>query len=365
MLSPMPPPSQINPKNRVRAQFDRFVEGNPGRPNQITTAQAKLLIHIAENEEPKWTPELRDDVAKLITEDGDKFQPDARKMLNDFVSATPTLRDLPDPKVMEKDEGGSYQWRPKRGGQPFVDGVSYDDVIMGTIGDCYLAVGFAAVAKTDPEAIEDAITDNKDGTFTVRFYEKGPDGTKREVHITVDSDLPIAKYTGNPLYMRSRAGNELWPSILEKAYAEWKGGYQAIGRGGRVGDVVFAVSGKPGTAILDTSTSSAQQEKIWRALKEGEAKKWPMAAVTFTTSPQDPGYVPSPPDYDAKRGVPKHAYLILGTEEEAGERYVHGYNPWGEYEPLGDQQDDGTFRIKLADFFKYVAQLQISGIPSQ
>ena len=40
------------------------------------------------------------------------------------------------------------------------------------LGDCFLLASLSAIAAVDPKAIEDAITDHGDGTYSVRFFEK-------------------------------------------------------------------------------------------------------------------------------------------------------------------------------------------------
>jgi hypothetical protein len=66
--------------------------------------------------------------------------------------------------------------------------------------------------------ITDAIKDNKDGTFTVRFYNLDWTGSKKAESVTVDADLPMNG--ASPAYAKSTESLELWPSILEKAYAQ-------------------------------------------------------------------------------------------------------------------------------------------------
>ena len=44
----------------------------------------------------------------------------------------------------------------------------------------------------------------------------------------MDDRLPIRK--GSPIYMRSASSVEMWPSLLEKAYAKAKGSYELLNR---------------------------------------------------------------------------------------------------------------------------------------
>jgi len=107
------------------------------------------------------------------------------------------------------------------------------DTAQGALGDCFFIASMAAVANASPSTIADAITYNeKDHTYTVRFYEEqGYYGDMKPVFITVDAYLPVSGDRSDPAYAGD-PGQKLWPSIMEKAYAKWKGGYDVIGEGG-------------------------------------------------------------------------------------------------------------------------------------
>jgi hypothetical protein len=189
--------------------------------NTITPDEAKSIIDTAKAER-KWTPELKAEVSALLSGGTAKFSGSAKGDLQAFLAATPTQRDLADPKVLAAD-ATKIAWNPMPGGQLYVDGINFDDVAQGYIGDCYLEGAMSAVAQTHPEAIKDALKDNGDGTFTVRFFEPQPGGrAPRPVSITVDGDLPGRTVGSQPYYAHGRDFKELWPALIEKAYAQWR-----------------------------------------------------------------------------------------------------------------------------------------------
>ena len=57
--------------------------------------------------------------------------------------------------------------------KPVVNGVNPDDVSQGALGDCWYIASLQAVARSNPRIIEEAITDNGNGTYTVRLYHDG------------------------------------------------------------------------------------------------------------------------------------------------------------------------------------------------
>src|SRR5258706_15750733 len=52
-------------------------------------------------------------------------------------------------------------------GRPVFGGVSADDVVQGTIGDCFFLSSLAALAHTHPDIVVRALDDHHDGTYTV------------------------------------------------------------------------------------------------------------------------------------------------------------------------------------------------------
>ena len=58
------------------------------------------------------------------------------------------------------------------------------------------------------------------GIFRFRFW------FGRWIEIVVDDRLPVKRDA--PLYMKSAAAEEMWPALLEKAYAKAKGSYELL-----------------------------------------------------------------------------------------------------------------------------------------
>jgi hypothetical protein len=79
-------------------------------------------------------------------------------------------------------------------------------------------------AKNDPERIKNMIRDNDDGTYTVTFKERvlSDPPTYMDVPITVNADFPgglNGTQHAQPGDTAAYGKKEVWPLILEKAYA--------------------------------------------------------------------------------------------------------------------------------------------------
>ena len=113
-----------------------------------------------------------------------------------------------------------YQYRTASGSL-YQNGISYQDIDQGILGDCYLLAGLAGIASRTPSAIQNMFTDNGDGTYAVRFYNNGVAD-----YVTVDRQLPTDA-AGHFVYanrdrglLYNNSANELWVALAEKAYAQ-------------------------------------------------------------------------------------------------------------------------------------------------
>lgn len=243
----------------------------------------------------------------------------------------------------------AYKWESVgEKGSLYIDDVSYADVVQGAAGDCYFVSSLASLANVDPGAIKDAIKQNDDGTYTVRFFEKGAKGALKPVYVTVNDELVMTE--GRPLYLRSSVDKkaadaehriETWGPLMEKAYATWKGGFQQIGDGGMPEEAITALTGKTSRTDLPLLLEPKQ---VFDRLKQSIAKHhlttastWPPRTVGGQQS-QELGLVTG------------HAYTVLSVGEEGGHKYVEVRNPQGKNPNRPD--DGGIMRVPLNDFVK-------------
>ena len=228
-----------------------------------------------------------------------------------------------------KGNGFSYQ---ESNGTPYIDGVSPTDISQGQIGDCWYIAALKSVAAADPSVIENAITDNGNGTYTVRLYHDG-----KPVDITVTGDEVVDK-NGNQGFARSGNRSEMWPQLMEKALAAYEGSYGAI-EGGSAGNGMEVITGKPSA---NGATSSYGAADLKAELDRGHA-------VTLHSQPEpqngereNPLYGDNPVD---SKGNPLweplahgHAYQVtavdLGDPNDPSDDTVTVQNPWYPDKPM-------------------------------
>ncbi len=315
-----------------------------------------VRIGSVEVEEPPPVPEaLYIPGINVNTEDYD-YGDDGAKFMPVLLDIS-ELDEIDDPTPLEKHaeydyEAGTGSLLDEIEGE---EAMNYDDVKQGAIGDCYFPAALAATVFIDAD---DAIrTDlirevkHKNGMtayFSVRFY----DAWGEYQDIPVDADL--VRKNGRATYARSAdsssSGEEWWVSLVEKAYAEWHGGYQEIGDGGWVGDVMQALTASNATYRRLTYLSDSS---VGTAIQNNIAKNRPVAAGTYG---EDDGV-----DYEGKGVWAYHAYSVLGAEERDGTWYVTLRNPWGCCEPGDTGGGDGIFELDMATFKELYQGLTLGG----
>jgi len=207
-------------------------------------------------------------------------------------------------------------------GQLFVNGVSSDDICQGNVGDCYLLAAFSAIADKDPASITDAICSNGDGTYTVRFFaQQGT--TKVQHYVVVDAMLPVrntgfsfyADFGGTYFkYKFNDPNNELWVSLMEKAYVQWNQTGLTL-QGNRL-NTYEAISGGQSAVVfnqlyVDTpvriSTNTISEDVLFAAANS----KTPMTVNMYL--------------YSDRTGL--HAFSLVGYHAPT-KKWIFD-NPWG------------------------------------
>jgi hypothetical protein len=110
----------------------------------------------------------------------------------------------------------------------FDDTISAEDVCQGALGDCYLLAAFATLCerKVFIQNCFLTTTYNPYGKYKLRFYDLK---AKRYVVIVIDDYIPCNN-NKKPIFTKFN-GHEMWPLLLEKAYAKFKGNYHNIEKG--------------------------------------------------------------------------------------------------------------------------------------
>lgn len=231
-----------------------------------------------------------------------------------------------------------------------VNEVSLNDINQAGLGDCYLMATLGAVAMQDPQAIKNMIRENEDGTFTVTFKERIY-GTNPPEY----SDKPITVSPDFPGFLdgwghaqaadaNGKGQKEIWPLVIEKAYAELRGGYDVLDKGARPVDMMEAITGRPAKVEPDRDDFSNAGvgspiglynvvNKTFGDLADDLRKG---KAVVFSTPAERKDangmVIPNEPlPFDL---VHSHSYVVESAYQDAqGKQWLKLYNPWGNTQP--------------------------------
>ncbi|POM64348.1 Cysteine protease family C02 [Phytophthora palmivora] len=255
----------------------------------------------------------------------------------------------------------------------FADGVSSGDVIQGCLGDCWFLSALSVVA-TRSDLLEQTFW-RKDqhksiGLFVCKFMKNFVWN-----YVLIDDRLPVYGFTdkkpGKPYFARCHNPNELWVSLLEKAYAKLHGSYEALIGGfvdcglndltGMCAEQVILKEEFPGFGEDPYAPAKPQQkhgdpfwEKITRYKQSGT-----LMGCSIQPSPTTKEVAV---ESSAGNGLYfRHAYALVDAAEiktVKGEsvRLVKLRNPWGMGEWTGPWSDSSDERAENEDaiqkFFK-------------
>ncbi len=235
-------------------------------------------------------------------------------------------------------DGSEYQ----QPGGPLDDGnKSWKDVNQGGVGDCWALSALAAEGHGNPDAYEDMVRQNSNGTVSVRMY----DDSGNPHWVTVTGDLPVdengslAGVSGDSTN-NSAATAENWPAYVEKAlaraYEDGDGstsGYEDI-NGDWPDQSVEALTGRPAHNI---DASEANTTEIRQRVDSGET-------VIVSTAEDHTN--------DSGKLYGRHAYFVKNVQSDGD--VVLG-NPWG---PGGT---DSTVVLTQEEIHKYGTKVTLEG----
>jgi hypothetical protein len=267
------------------------------------------------------------------------------------------------------------EWIDK--GDYFEDVAEFNDPIQGALGDCYYIAALSSVSWARPYVIINMIRpsawgDDDNPIHRVDFYKNG---TKESVEVS--ENVPVAKTSHSWIFARSLDLTEIWPAVMEKAYAKWRTNnntdypnYPAISGG----DPVMACAQLIHGTRTYKGNSSTTADELWNFVRRNSLSRRtvnPMVAWTYSSQPAGT-------NYNSSHVVANHAYSVLGWDYFNNEKYIVLRNPWGTHHATLDTRmgtwyayqisnwasvslnTNGVFSIKASTFKKYFAGIGVA-----
>lgn len=239
--------------------------------------------------------------------------------------------------------------------------VAPTDLDQGSLGDCWLISAIAVVAEY-PDAIQSIIQPASlalDGQYTVTLYSHE---SKAPKEIVIDDRLPTTTEDSCAMVQMSHDG-EIWPCILEKAFAVLAGSYQNLD-GGCPAFAFSSMTGCFDLAVFDLKDGTWEEMQAeFKSDKSPGAFSYSMPTMKYSGAEllsvladfNDQKYLMgagtrdgSDKDIDAEGIVFGHAYSLLdvkkGLQTTTGSvDLLQLRNPWGnDKEWKGDWSDNSS-----------------------
>eukprot|EP00747_Dinoflagellata_sp_TGD_P101160 gnl/TRDRNA2_/TRDRNA2_168260_c0_seq1.p1 gnl/TRDRNA2_/TRDRNA2_168260_c0~~gnl/TRDRNA2_/TRDRNA2_168260_c0_seq1.p1 ORF type:complete len:961 (+),score=90.86 gnl/TRDRNA2_/TRDRNA2_168260_c0_seq1:2-2884(+) len=214
---------------------------------------------------------------------------------------------------------------------------TFNDTSQGVLATCYFLAAIAAVAHHHPEVIEGLFVHRERWNLTVPVYTTRLLLLGQPKQVAVDSWVPVDS-TGRALFVKHNNGNELWPLVLEKAWAKTFGSFKAIEYGWSFEAMRALVQ-----APVEIYLHEGNNEAIWAQLSRASQQGFPTAAFTGRKK-----------EFGLTNG---HVYSVLGAEwyavDGVRQKTVVLYNPYS-YSRYNGQvrrdSTDGRFRMLLQEY---------------
>ena len=252
----------------------------------------------------------------------------------------------------------------------FVKGATIEDIQQGNIGDCYFFSVVGALCNYPDffEKIFHTKEKSEEHVYGIYLYLNG-----KWKLVLVDDYFPIRDINFKQFYFSCSVDNELWVSLIEKAWAKVNGCYANIACGGLCGEV-FDILTEAYTEHIEII--NYDKEEIWEKMENAVKKNYVMTAGTMDENQNI--------DLDEVGLSYSHAYTVINIynvdTKKGSERLIKLKNPWRSNEFNGEwsnfsrkwtpelkQQcdfqgdiDDGIFYMSFNDFIKYYALLDIA-----
>ena len=202
---------------------------------------------------------------------------------------------------------------------------STSNINQGYLGDCYFLSAIGEIALQDPATIENMISENANGTYSVEFQING-----KADYVTVNNQLPEMSnggdlYPGSSLYFENGNG-ALWAPLVEKAFAQLdEQSGVATGELGVNGNAYEDIAGGSWQGLTEVTGQSVNSYGTSSGKSSSSLGSLLSTLQTAFSSHED--VIMATGGTSSGNLVADHMYMVTGVNAAAGT--VSLLNPWG------------------------------------
>ena len=224
----------------------------------------------------------------------------------------------------------------------FINDWEVAGIVPGPLPDQWF-LSAANILAGDVSVIQRAFVDashGANGFYAVRFFVEDPSSDDDWAVVLVDDRLPCGA-DGKPCFARSPVEGVLWASILEKAFAKFRGSYEAIHAGGGASaeeGLTFLTGGLAKEVDLTTADGAAALAGGGGALWQQLMEAWGSGHVIGCRHKSESA---APPELQEKGLVANATYcVVVGGETSQGKLVrVRGLVGWPEWNGAWNDED--------------------------
>ncbi|KAF7730256.1 calpain 7 [Apophysomyces ossiformis] len=262
-------------------------------------------------------------------------------------------------------------------------------IIQDIVTDCSFVASLCVAAAYERKFKKQLITSciypqdrqgqpcyNPNGKYVIKLVYNGIARKIGTVHDVVDDLLPVSR-EGTLMCTFSANKEELWASIIEKAYMKLMGGYDFPGSNSGI-DLYCLTGWIPEHIFIHEKNFAA--DKVWNRILDGA--KYGDVLVTIATGEMTEAEA-------ASLGlVPTHAYAVIDIKTVEDKRFMQVKNPWSHkrwcgpyshadninwtpelkealnYDPcIAEKNDDGIFWIDFESVCQHFTSIHLNWNP--
>jgi Ca2+-binding EF-hand superfamily protein len=268
------------------------------------------------------------------------------------TSSYPKPANLEWPDLLQVLQGASF----------FKDHISSNDVIQGSLANCWF-IGALSVLATRDELVRGSVQDlsesrqidassalglfkgvyppmfhflSRFGLFVIRFFKEFS-----WRYVIIDSRVPMCRSAGELKFVFGQCSDssELWVPLIEKAYAKLHGSYESLNNG-LIDDALVDLTGLAADRIL---VFAQEPENLWKNLK----MLMESGSLLGCSIESKESHTEVVVDGEASGLLSRHAYGIIDLFEinnpaapKKRHRLLRIRNPWGQREWKGKWSSD-------------------------